>query len=581
MEKKEVSKNNYNKFDEFIIKEFNVDLDEVALYEATKTQIEVVYYDEEKNDFNKLNIKEFFILYSKHNKEFQDILKGYTEEKMSDKIKSFILDFKVIKGVNKFIKYSLDLTADKPYIKTKDNTIILTYNSLSMPQNLKELQEELNIINVNNIDVKEYKHYISPFIREYFEELNDLLQFITIFLFYTDKKSSFLNLISPSNFGKTDFLIRLLTKRLNIAVETEHKILEYTPSPLSYNDFLRKGTFLIDEFKVFRHEFKIMTDQFKLNPKGEKQVEVELFSKLFFSKEKSKSFKGVIDTQIINRVFIIDKTKTNRTIPKFLEKHPEIDAEKLKDYLTIYYWRYFNKYINYYRRLDFEARQKILKNKLDVLKEKYKIRGGKTTEEYIKEVFYTYLLNVIEKMKEFQTNEINLDILSNNHKFKLVSDDVIYISKFETFLKNILRTENEDYYNNVKHTVGNDGIIDILEYKTARIQSESVKIAVVKFDVNKLKEIASENGEEFIDTKEQKIIELQTLLKQKDDKIAKLEEQLERLSIQLENYENENESEEKENESFESYQNNDKNANEEVSKEVDEYFGNIDDIPFK
>jgi hypothetical protein len=346
-ENKKPSNNNSNNFSQYTkyqVKSFDISLDEIALYEETKTNIKVIYYDNNINDFKMLNIKEFFVLYSKHNKDFKDFINSnYYEEKWKDKLQAFILDFKTNKPIYKFIKYSLDLTADKPYIKTKDNTIILTYNSLSMPQNLEELQKVLNIIDIKNLDLKEYKYYIRTFIKNHFEELNDLLQFITIFLFYTDKKSSFLNLISPSNFGKTDFFIRLLTKRLNIAVETEHKILEYTPSPLSYNDFLRKGTFLIDEFKVFRQEFKTMTDQLTLNPKGEKQIEVELFSKLFFSKEKSKSFKGVVDSQIINRVLLIDKSRTKRTIPQFLQKHSEIDAEKLKDYLTIYYWRYFNK----------------------------------------------------------------------------------------------------------------------------------------------------------------------------------------------------------------------------------------------
>jgi len=42
----------------------------------------------------------------------------------------------------------------------------------------------------------------------------------------------------------------------------------------------------------------------------------------------------------------------------------------------------------------------------------------------------------------------------------------------------------------------------------------------------------------------------------------------------------ENESKEKENKPFELYTNDDENANEEVSKEVDEYFNDIDDIPF-
>jgi len=523
--------NNFSKFMKYKVNSFDIDLEEIELFEETKTSIKVVYYDNNTNDFKMLNIKEFFVLYSKHNKDFKDFLyKNYPEEKISDKIKSFILDFKTNKPIYKFIRYSLDLAANKPYIKTKDNTIILTYNSLSIPQNLEELQKALNIVNISNLDLKEYKYYIKTFIKEHFEELNDLLQFITIFLFYTDKKSSFLNLISPSNFGKTDFFARLLTERLNIATETEHKILEYTPSPLSYNDFLRKGTFLIDEFKIFRGEFKTMTDRLILNPKGEKQLEVELFSKIFFSKEKSKSFKGVVDSQIINRVLIIDKTITKRTIPQFLQKHIEIDAEKLKDYLTIYYWRYFNKYINYYKKLDFEIRQKILEEKLNTLKEKYKIKGVKTTEEYIIETFYTHLFNIIEKMREFKTNEITLNIENDTYDFKLENNNIIYISRFETFLKNILKAENEDYFNNVKHTIGNEGIIDIVNIKPVRINGKLVKTAVVKFDLDKLKEIAKEFDVEFIDMKEQKIIELQAKLQNLQQTLLQKEKLLDEIT---------------------------------------------------
>ena len=590
-ENKKSSNNNSNNFSKFIkykVNSFNVDLDEIELFEETKTSIKVVYYDNNTNDFKMLNIKEFFVLYSKHNKDFKDFLNtNYYEEKMDKKISAFILDFKTNKPIYKFIRYSLDLTADNPYIKTKDNTIILTYNSLAMPQNLKELQKVLNIVNVANIDLKEYKHYIKTFTKEHFEELNDLLQFITIFLFYTDKKSSFLNLISPSNFGKTDFFIRLLTKRLNIAVETEHKILEYTPSPLSYNDFLRKGTFLIDEFKVFRQEFKTMTDQLTLNPKGEKQIEVELFSKLFFSKEKSKSFKGVVDSQIINRVLLIDKSKTKRTIPQFLQKHPEIDAEKLKDYLTIYYWRYFNKYINYYRKLNFKTRQKILEEKLNTLKEKYRIKNVKTTEEYITETFYTHLFNVIEKMKEFKTNEITLTIENDTHDFKLENNNIIYISKFETFLKNILKAENEDYYNNVKHTIGNEGIIDIINTKPIRINGKLVKTAVIKFDLNKLKEIAEELGTEFIDLKEQKLLELQAKLQNLQQTLLQKEKLLDEITNKYNELEKKYNELKKEKEAGETSLNNNYNNNniksyQEWQEEQRSKYDNLpdDDFPF-
>ena len=528
-EKKQNPNNNYNKFSKYsryVVNEFDVNLDNVELYEETRTIIKVVYFDKELNDFKMLHMKDFFVLLSKNNEECRNFLfNTYTkEEKLKDKLAAYILDFKSRKSTYKYIKYDLDLSAEEPCIKIQDNTIVLTYNTLAGPSNYEELQKVLNVIKLKDIDKKEYEYYINTFIKEHFEELNDLLQFIVLFLFYTDKKSSFMNIISPSDFGKTDFFIDLIVKRLQYGMKTKHEILEYTPSPLSYKDFIRKGTLFIDEFKVFRQEFKTMTNELLLNPKGEKQVEVGLFSKLFFSKEKSKSFTGVVDSQIINRVLLIDKSKTNRTIPEFLKK-TGLDGDKLKDYLTIYYYEYFNKYINEYKKLDYEERQKLLKKELDKLKEKYKIKNIETTEEYIKRVFYTYIANILNMMQQAGENE--LIYYMNNDEFRFKKEgNYIYISKFETFLKNILINENEDYYNNVKFSLGNDNILEVKERKKTRIKGVVKDVAVIKIDENYLKEV----DVNFIDEKEKIINELQLRIQEQQEQ----QEQIEQLKLELE-----------------------------------------------
>jgi len=137
-----------------------------------------------------------------------------------------------------------------------------------------------------------------------------------------------------------------MLKELGLLLELNYNDFK-DPCGLNVEDFSNKIIIGIDEFTHFKQEFKRITNTLQLTPKFGFKAEVDVYAKLFFSAERSKSFENAVTKQIIDRVNIIDKKTTlqleNRELFK---KYGIYYRDIIKHYINTYQEIYFKSYRN-------------------------------------------------------------------------------------------------------------------------------------------------------------------------------------------------------------------------------------------
>ena len=238
---------------------------------------------------------------------------------------------------------------------------------------------------------------------------------------------------------------------------------------------------ILDEFNNFSSEMKKLSHEFQFAPKFGMKEEVELYLKLLLSAEKSPSFSGGVDDQIVNRVMVMD-------IPD--EKSEKLDERKI-------YKKHGNaKYMSALVRYTFLTLQKHLKNYLEMDKfeahkkadiavktalSKYKMSGVSnlndetkdTINEAIEEIINSSEMDINPKFREIKKNiiEINTGIYSGK----------IFIKQpkrtFEIILKNSV---SESDFKKMKWKLSDIGsITDIVSAKPTYLNGKTHKGLVV------------------------------------------------------------------------------------------------------
>jgi len=120
-----------------------------------------------------------------------------------------------------------------------------------------------------------------------------------------DRKASFVHLRVKSNWGKS-FLSGLL-QNLQIGFEIDyHNLMNKGANDISPIQVRNSFVMILDEFNNFSAEMKKLSHDFKFAPKFGMTEKVELYLKVLMSAEKSPSFSGGVDDQIVNRVMVMD-----------------------------------------------------------------------------------------------------------------------------------------------------------------------------------------------------------------------------------------------------------------------------------
>jgi hypothetical protein len=186
---------------------------------------------------------------------------------------------------------------------------------------------------------------------EHFDGFDSFLSWVAACRFAANRKTAFMWLKTPSNFGKT-FISNVL-KSLDLVVEMSpqeiESVFEGKASPRRSKDFTSAWIILFEEFKSAKAELKQLEQTMMLNPKYSPSVRVPLYAKLFLSAEDVSSLAGDdlgAENQFANRFSYIPKEGNLTSRPMF-ERSTNAYFTALRDYIA----KYLNEEVEAYREL--------------------------------------------------------------------------------------------------------------------------------------------------------------------------------------------------------------------------------------
>lgn len=205
--------------------------------------------------------------------------------------------FDTITTVNSYelLIYESNLFADKQTVIKDDLTGVIKV--IGNKLHLKQVSEL-------HLDEKDYELIVEDY-KQHFPYFDELLNLIVDMRFAKDRKASFLHFRVKSDWGKS-FLSGLL-KNLEIAIEIDyHNLMNKGTNDIAPIQVRNSFVMVIDEFNNFSQEMKKLSHSFTFAPKFGMSETVELYLKILLSAEKSPSFSGGVDEQIVNRVMVFD-----------------------------------------------------------------------------------------------------------------------------------------------------------------------------------------------------------------------------------------------------------------------------------
>ena len=426
--------NNNDNLENFFI--YNKDDKDYLIYvdKETGTIKEYNFYNTISNLKDKKSIRQYITNNNYKNfNDFYNILKDYfLNEKCVDNI-VFYLDFK---------------QKEKLRFEYIDNNLYIYKNFI-----------EFKNIQIDNFDKSKYKYLVKTYIKKVFPYFNEFLDVITYNLFDKGLKRSYVYINAKSDWGKS-FLMDLFGE-LNIGFETTIQKITKTPSPYKSEHFKDKILLMIDEFTVFKHELKRLTNKYLLEPKNKSDVEVQLFTKLFVSAELSTSFDDTTDEQIINRIIFYDMYNSNVKKVEDLKKE-NIDLNELHNYLKVYVKRYITKKIKY-----------IQNNNINVVKKIDEIfKKRKMNVEEIEKRMKKMFLDFVDTTTSNDTNNKQfVELYLFNSKIIIDKENKkVYITKFPKFVEEYFKNElDEQSYKKFKYKFNKKTLERIYNFDYDRI----------------------------------------------------------------------------------------------------------------
>ena len=282
--------------------------------------------------------------------------------------------------------YKWNIRIDDIYdiIITMNSCKMIRYisNPFSLKQQviLKPLTETVEVI-TNTIHIKpttnkgikqdEYKEIVKDY-KQHFKHFDKLLKLIIDMRFAKDKKASFVHLRVKSDWGKS-FLSGLL-KNLEIAIEVDyHNLMNKSTNDIHPIQVRNSFVMILDEFNNFSQEMKKLSHSITLAAKYEMSETIELYLKILMSAEKSPSFTGGVDDQIVNRVMVFDipdhEARTLISRPIYKKYGNAMYMRALEHYSYLSLKQHIDKYLSMkelqaYKTADNEVRVTYIENKM-------------------------------------------------------------------------------------------------------------------------------------------------------------------------------------------------------------------------
>jgi len=419
---------------------------------------DVIYIDNNTfTEINKSDLKVFL---------FNNMTKGifWDEEYNKEKkkyIKTYFVDADKIYSYAKLnkldnLKFEGVLFGDeKVELDYKTKTLFVSVKNIIIKRDFKELGE-----NAKKEIIEDY--------RKHFSQLHEFLDFLVACRFTNNRKRSFLYLNAPSDWGKS-FLMGIF-KKIGLGLEIDYSdILKDKPVGLNAMSVLKSLVLFLDEFTTFKKELKKITHYMSVEEKYSPKVEVEVYAKVLMSAEKSPSFNDTVETQIVNRVLMLQIKKdveilTNREVYKKYGNLMYFEA--VKQYITEYL---INK-IEYYLSLgEFEADKKA-ENILNNMFERYKI-DEIDLETYLVRFFADELAELAEL------------------KFENVDDLDFEVRKLLKYIDVMQTEKNVVYVNNFMKFVDDLFKIKLDETKLKSASYKKTQLAQILFNVEKITDV--------------------------------------------------------------------------------------------
>ena len=197
---------------------------------------------------------------------------------------------------------SYDLLSYESNLFDKEQTIIKD----DLTSTIKVITNKIHVKEIDSIKMSEddYSRIIDDY-KQHFKYFDELLDLIVDMRFAKDRKASFVHLRVKSDWGKS-FLSGLL-KNIEIGFEVDyHNLMNKGANDIAPVQVRNSFVLLLDEFNNFSQEMKKLSHNFIFAPKFGMSEQVELYLKILLSAEKSPSFTGGVDNQIVNRVMVFD-----------------------------------------------------------------------------------------------------------------------------------------------------------------------------------------------------------------------------------------------------------------------------------
>lgn len=365
-------------------------------------------------------------------KKFNDVeIQSYDEEKgryrWNIKIKEI---HDTITGINQYqlLRYTTDLFSPNQQIIKNDQNSEITV--IGNKLNIKEAKTDI----LKN----DYLEIVNDY-KKHFKYFDELLELIVNMRFAKDRKASFLHLRVKSDWGKS-FLSGLLNN-LNIAFEVDyHNLMNKGANDIAPIQVRNSFVMILDEFNNFSAEMKKLSHSFSFAPKFGMREDVELFLKILMSAEKSPSFSGGVDEQIINRVMVMDIKDNeafklvdremyikhgNAKYMEALERYSYLKiSEKVKKYLSL-------EKFEAHKKADIEVRKSVKKYRMkdiEVLKDSVR----DVINEGISEVLLSSDIDINPRFREIKNNIKEITEGKYNSKIFIKQP----LKTFETIVKN-------------------------------------------------------------------------------------------------------------------------------------------------
>ena len=318
---------------------------------------------------------------------------------------------------------------------------------------------------------EETKQRIINDYKEHFKELDEVLKWNVSCRFSDSRRQSYLHLRLNAGFGKS--FIKSIFIDLGLWNEIKYSDIK-SPTGLRPSHFKNSIGAVLDEFTIFKQEFKDWTNKIGVEAKGASNIYVPIYGKIFLSAEVSKSFIDGVNDQISDRVNVISK-----------------DVGKLQDRViyqeneALYYnvvLNYVNdrvkELIEYFKSLEILEAKKIASKQLAKFYDKNKIKS-EDLDTVVRRHFYNKVYELYDE-DSYNLKGLELDIKNNI----VLQNDFIYIKQPKKTFELILKTADTDFYKKAQFRISQFESILKVEAKNHKVEKKAT--LSMKFELKKV-----------------------------------------------------------------------------------------------